>query len=82
LPKGQGFLCWTKIKEQDIVLTCGLGIHKIYIAEYAIAAMINLARNFHLMFRNQLRGKWDRLIVQDEVNDKILKNFLLTSLSQ
>jgi phosphoglycerate dehydrogenase-like enzyme len=75
LTDGVDFFPLTKIKEQDIVLTCGCGIHKIYIAEYAIAAMINLARNFHLMFRNQLRGKWGRSIVQDEINDKILKIF-------
>lgn len=57
-----------EIKEQHIILTNGRGIHKIYIAEYAIAAMINLARNFHLMFRNQLKGKWDRSVPQDEIH--------------
>ena len=45
LTAGVDFFPLSKIKEQDIVLTCGRGIHKIYIAEYAIAAMINLARN-------------------------------------
>ncbi len=57
-----------EIKEQNILLTNGRGIHKIHIAEYAIAAMINLARNFHLMFRNQLNRKWDRSVPQDEIN--------------
>jgi phosphoglycerate dehydrogenase-like enzyme len=56
------------IKEQNILLTNGRGIHKIHIAEYAIAAMIHLARNFHLMFRNQLKKKWDRSVPQDEIN--------------
>jgi len=72
LTAGVDFFPLNEIKEQDILLTCGRGIHKIYIAEYAIAAMINLARNFHLMFRNQLRGKWDRSIAQGEINDKIV----------
>jgi phosphoglycerate dehydrogenase-like enzyme len=37
-------------------------------AEYAVAAMISLARNFHLMYRNQLEGKWDRSVAQDEIH--------------
>ena len=57
-----------EIKEQNILLTNGRGIHKIHIAEYAIAAMIYLARNFHLMFRNQLNRKWDRSVPQNEIN--------------
>jgi phosphoglycerate dehydrogenase-like enzyme len=56
-----------EIKKHNILLTNGRGIHKIYIAEYAIAAMINLARNFHLMFRNQLKGQWDRSVPQHEI---------------
>ena len=67
LTAGVDFFPLNKVKEQDILLTCGRGIHKIYIAEYAIAAMINLARNFHLLFRNQLKGKWDRSIAQGEI---------------
>jgi phosphoglycerate dehydrogenase-like enzyme len=67
LTAGVDFFPLNEIKIQDIILTNGRGIHKIYIAEYAIAAMINLARNFHLMFRNQLQGKWDRSVPQDEI---------------
>ena len=67
LTAGVDFLPLNEIAEQNIILTSGRGIHKIYIAEYAIAAMINLARNFHLMFKNQLKGKWDRSIPQDEI---------------
>jgi phosphoglycerate dehydrogenase-like enzyme len=57
-----------EIKDKNILLTTGRGVHKIHIAEYAIAAMISLARNFHLMFRNQLKKKWDRSVPQDEIN--------------
>ena len=70
LTAGVDFFPLREIKKQDIVLTCGRGIHKIYIAEYAIAAMINLARNLHLIFRNQLQGKWDRSISQDEIHGR------------
>ena len=82
LTAGVDFFPLTKIKERDILLTCGRGIHKIYIAEYAIAAMINLARNFHLMFRNQLRGKWDRSISQDEIYGKTVGILGLGSIGQ
>jgi phosphoglycerate dehydrogenase-like enzyme len=68
LTAGIDFFPLEEIKKQGIILTTGRGIHKLYIAEYAIAAMINLARNFHLMFRNQLQGNWDRSIAQDEVH--------------
>lgn len=67
LTAGVDFFPLEEIKQQDIILTCGRGIHKIYMAEYAIGAMINLARNLHLMFRNQLKGNWDRSIAQDEI---------------
>lgn len=68
LTAGVDFLPLKEIEEQGIILTSGRGIHKIYIAEYAIAAMVNLARNFHLMLRNQLKGKWDRSVPQGEIN--------------
>lgn len=61
-----------EIKKRNILLTNGRGIHKIHIAEYAIAAMITLARNFHLIFRNQLKRKWDRSVPQDEINGCIV----------
>jgi D-2-hydroxyacid dehydrogenase (NADP+) len=82
LTAGIDFYPLSKIKERDILLTCGRGIHKIYIAEYAIAAMINLARNFHLMFRNQLKGKWDRSISQDEIHGKTVGILGLGSIGQ
>ncbi|MEJ2166730.1 MAG: D-2-hydroxyacid dehydrogenase [Desulfobacterales bacterium] len=70
LSAGVDFFPLDEIKKQGIVLTCGRGIHKIYIAEYAVAAMVNLARNLHLMLRNQLAGKWDRSIAQDEIHGR------------
>jgi len=36
-------------------------------SEYAIAAMINLARNFHMMFKNQMNHKWDKSVPQGEI---------------
>jgi phosphoglycerate dehydrogenase-like enzyme len=82
LTAGIDFLPLKAIEEQGIMLTSGRGIHKIYIAEYAIAAMINLARNFHLMFKNQLKGTWDRSIPQDEINGSTVGILGLGSIGQ
>ena len=61
-----------EIGEREIILTNTRGIHEIQMAEYAIAAMINLARNFHVMHRNQLRQKWDRTMPQAEIYGKVV----------
>ena len=61
-----------ELKDRGIILTSGRGIHKIHMAEYAIASMIMLARSWHLMFRNQMEGKWDRSPFQYEINGETL----------
>jgi phosphoglycerate dehydrogenase-like enzyme len=65
---GVDYMPLDEIGRRGIVLTNGRGIHKIHMAEYAIAAMINLARGFHLMFRNQLQKKWERSVPQQEIH--------------
>jgi phosphoglycerate dehydrogenase-like enzyme len=65
---GVDFMDLDEIRRRGIVLTNGRGIHKIHMAEYAVAAMINLARGFHLMFRNQLQKKWERSVPQEEIH--------------
>ena len=82
LSTGVDFFPLDEIKRQEIILTNGRGIHKINIAEYAIAAMINLARNFHLMFTNQIRGQWDRSLPQDKIHGKIVGILGLGSIGQ
>jgi len=67
---GVDFMPLDLIFEKDIILTNGRGIHKIHMAEYAIAAMINLARGFHQMFRNQVNRWWDRSVPQFEIYGK------------
>lgn len=61
-----------EIREREIILTNTRGIHGIQMAEYAIAAMINLACNFHVMHRNQLKQKWDRTIHQAEIYGQVV----------
>lgn len=56
-----------EIARRGIRLTNGRGIHTTHMAEYALAAMINLARGFHLMFRNQMWKNWERAVPQEEI---------------
>ncbi|ABR50309.1 D-isomer specific 2-hydroxyacid dehydrogenase, NAD-binding [Alkaliphilus metalliredigens QYMF] len=56
-----------EITSREIILTNGKGIHGTHMAEYALAAMISLARNLHLVFRNQTKRKWERDILQGEI---------------
>jgi phosphoglycerate dehydrogenase-like enzyme len=65
---GVDYMPLDEIRRRGIVLTNGRGIHKIHMAEYVVAAMINLARGFHLMFRNQLQKKWERSVPQEEIH--------------
>ena len=82
LTAGVDFFPLGEIEKQGITLTCGRGIHKVYMAEYAIAAMINLARNLHLMFRNQLKSKWERSVSQDEIHGRTVGIIGLGSIGQ
>lgn len=65
---GVDYMPLDEIRRRGIVLTNGRGIHKIHMAEYAVAAMINLARSFHLLFRNQLQKKWAGSVPQEEIH--------------
>ena len=65
---GVDYMDLDEIRRRGIVLTNGRGIHKIHMTEYAVAAMINLARGFHLMFLNQLQKKWERSVSQEEIH--------------
>lgn len=55
------------IKEQGLILTNGKGIHQNQMSEYAIWAMMSLARNTHTMFRNQMTKTWSSRVGQGEV---------------
>lgn len=61
-----------EIGGRRIILTNTRGVHRIQMAEFAIAAMINFARGFHMMHRNQIKGVWDRSIPQDEIYGKVV----------
>lgn len=70
------------IKERGIILTNARGIHKVHMSEYAIWAMISLARNTHALYRNQLKCKWNDHIYQGEINGSTVGILGLGSIGQ
>lgn len=56
------------LTERGVVMTNGKGIHQIHMAEYAIGAMIMLARSLPVLMRRQFRGEWKRTSFQGEIN--------------
>ncbi|MDW7672552.1 MAG: D-2-hydroxyacid dehydrogenase, partial [Bacillota bacterium] len=61
-----------ELMAQGAVVTNGKGIHRIHMAEYAIAAMVMLARNVPVFMRRQIEGRWDRKVLQGEINGATL----------
>jgi phosphoglycerate dehydrogenase-like enzyme len=61
-----------EIKRRGIILTNGRGIHRIHMSEYAIAVMISLSRNMHILMRNQLNSLWEHSVPQGEIYGKTL----------
>ena len=61
-----------ELMDQGAVVTNGKGIHRIHMAEYAIAAMVMLARSMHLLMQRQFKGQWDRKSLQGEINGATL----------
>lgn len=56
-----------EIYHRNIILTNGRGVHKIHMGEYAMGAMISMARNFPTMYQRQRENKWDRNVPQGEL---------------
>jgi phosphoglycerate dehydrogenase-like enzyme len=71
LTTGVDFLPRKSLAERGIILTSTRGIHAGHMTEYAIAALIMLARNMHRMIRNQPAHTWQSL-PQGEIKAKVL----------
>lgn len=61
-----------EIFARNIILTNGRGVHKIHMGEYAIGAMISMARNFPTLYANQRESNWDRKVPQGEIYGQTL----------
>ena len=60
------------LDESSILLTNVKGIHKIPMAEYTFAALLQVARNLNETFQKQQRKTWDPRIRVDELHAKTL----------
>jgi phosphoglycerate dehydrogenase-like enzyme len=49
--------------ESDVLLTNGSGVFSPSLGEFALAAVLYFAKNFHRMIRNQLAGIWEQFDV-------------------
>lgn len=61
----------SSLSQRDIILTSTRGIHARHMAEYAIAAMVMLARNLHRIVKNQTSHTWEKF-PQGEIHGKVL----------
>jgi len=69
---GVDYMDLAEIRRRGLLLTNGRGISTINMAEFAIGAMIAMARGFHVMIRNQLQKKWDRSLPAGEIHGATL----------
>ncbi|WBL15940.1 D-2-hydroxyacid dehydrogenase [Sutcliffiella sp. NC1] len=60
------------IEEKKILVTNARGIHKIPMAEYTIAMMLQVARNSKKLIENERNCLWDRTIETMELNGKTI----------
>lgn len=60
------------LAQSSILLTNVKGIHKIPMAEYTFAAMLQVARNLNEAFQKQQSKKWDNRLRVDELYEKNL----------
>ncbi|MDZ7759830.1 MAG: D-2-hydroxyacid dehydrogenase [Desulfovermiculus sp.] len=71
-----------ELQRRGIVLTSTTGMHAGHMSELAIMAMLMLARNMHLVFKNQTLRVWDRKMTQDEIAGKTVGVLGLGSIGQ
>lgn len=70
LSAGVDYIPFGLLKEREIILTNGSGIHRTHMAEFAISMMIALSRNFNIVERNNRNKIWDNNLIQDEIFEK------------
>ncbi|OIJ14294.1 D-2-hydroxyacid dehydrogenase [Anaerobacillus arseniciselenatis] len=58
------------IKEKGILVTNARGIHKIPMAEYTLAMMLQVSRQAKQLMKNEQERIWDRRVPMLELNDK------------
>lgn len=65
-------LPFKEIIQQDILITNARGIHKIPMAEYTIAMLLQVVRKAKTIYERQAEKQWDRSIKMDEISQKTM----------
>ncbi|HEY4601736.1 MAG TPA: D-2-hydroxyacid dehydrogenase [Cerasibacillus sp.] len=60
------------IKKHHILVTNVRGIHKIPMAEYAIAMLLQVYRQAKTLIKHQMEGKWERSIKMQEISARTM----------
>lgn len=60
------------LEERGILLTNAKGIHKIQMAEYAFAMLLQIYRNSKTLIENEKNAVWDKGVKVQEINGKTL----------
>lgn len=60
------------LKEKNILVTNARGIHKIPMAEYAIAMMIETVKNIKTWHENERQHRWEKHVKMGEISGKTL----------
>lgn len=60
------------IKKQNILVTNVRGIHKIPMAEYVIAMLLQVYRQAKTLITNQMKTTWDRSIKMQEISGRTM----------
>lgn len=60
------------LDDKGILVTNARGIHKIPMAEYTIAMMLQVSRSTKQLIANEQRGKWDRTVKMNEISGKTI----------
>jgi len=60
------------LEEKNVIVANAKGIHVTPMSEYAISAILQLARKSYELYKNQLDKKWDRSIRTFEISNKTI----------
>ncbi|MCD5325570.1 MULTISPECIES: D-2-hydroxyacid dehydrogenase [Pontibacillus] len=72
LSAGLDKMPFKKIEEKGILVTNSKGIHKVPMAEYAIAMLLQTARKTRLLLENEKAHEWDRGVKPVEITGKTM----------
>lgn len=58
-------LLFPELMESSVILTNSKGVHFTPVSEHVLSLMLSFTRGLHLLMRNQLKKKWERVPVNE-----------------